>query len=166
MLKRQILMFVSLLIAEAFLSVPMKAQTGLIDPRKTEYVCVLSRVVNFTANQNVGDMGVVKANGTVNVLPCEAANVRQDRLIDADYTALEKMQLQRILFGVLKGRPNSDAEARSTRSDFISLAKEVCERHPKIALLPLDWKTEQPTETGGVSLKTCGVLAGGAPLTR
>jgi hypothetical protein len=141
-----------------FLSVPIKAQTGLVDPRKTEYVCVLSRVVNFTADQDLGDAGAVKANGTVEVLPCEAANIRQDRLVDADYAALEKMQLQRILFGVLKARPNSEAEARSTRTDFLKLAKAVCERHSKIALLSLDWKSEQPNEGGGVSLKTCGVL--------
>jgi hypothetical protein len=158
MSKRQILALVSLLIAELFLSVSIKAQTGLVDPRKTEYVCVLSRAVNLTADQNLGGAGVVKANGTVEVLPCEAANVRQDRLVDADYAALERMQLQRILFNVLKVRPNSEAEARTTKTDFLKLAKDVCERHPKIALLPLDWKSEQPTEGGGVSLKTCGVL--------
>jgi hypothetical protein len=158
MSKRQILALVSLLVAELFLSASIKAQAGLVDPRKTEYICVLSRVVNFTADQDLGGAGIVKANGTVEVLPCEAANVRQDRLIDADYAALEKMQLQRILFDVLKARPNSDTEARSTRSDFLKSAKEVCQRHPKIALLSLDWKSEQPTEGGGVSLKTCGVL--------
>jgi hypothetical protein len=141
-----------------FLSFSIKAQTGLVDPRKTEYICVLSRSVNLTADQNLGGMGVVKANGTVEVLPCEAANIRQDRLVDADYVVLERMQLQRILFNVLKVRSDSEAEARTTRTDFLKLAKDVCERHPKIALLPLDWRSEQPTEGGGVSLKTCGVL--------
>jgi hypothetical protein len=97
----------------------------------------------------MGSLGAVKTNGTIVVLPCEAASVRQDHLLDADYAVLEKMQAQRILFGLLKARPNSDAEARSTRTDFQKLAKEVCSRHPKIALLPLDWKSElsrEPTE--------------------
>ncbi len=133
----------------------LAAQTGLVDPRKTEYVCVLSRTVNSTADQKIEGIGTVKANGTVIVLPCEAASVRQDRLIEADYAVLEKMQLQRTLFSLLKTRPNSDAEARSTLSDFQKLAKEVCSRHPKIALLPLDWKTNQAE---GAILKTCGAL--------
>lgn len=134
----------------------LKAQTGLVDARTTEYVCVLSRTVNSTVDQKIEGIGVVKANGTVIVLPCEAASVRQDHLIDADYAVLEKMQLQRTLFGLLKTRPNSSAEARSTAGDFQKLVKEVCNRHPKIALLPLDWKTDQ--EAGGVILKTCGTL--------
>jgi hypothetical protein len=149
MSKRQILTLVSLLIAEILLSAPIKAQTGLVDPRKTEYVCVLSRTV--------------KGNDLVLVLPCEAANVRQDNLTDADYAVLEKMQAERILWGVLKASPNPEVEARTTRADFLKFAKEVCSRHPKIALLPLDWKTEQTrmseiTEAGGVPLKTCGTL--------
>lgn len=131
------------------------AQSGLVDPRTTEYVCVLSRTVNSTADQKLEGIGTVKANGTVIVLPCEAASVRQDRLIDADYVALEKMQLQRTLFNILKIRPNSDSEAHSTVADFQKLAKGICSRHPKIALLPLDWKTDQ---AGGVILKTCGTL--------
>ncbi len=73
----------------------LEAQTGLVDPRTTEYVCVLSRTVNSTADQKIEGIGTIKANGTVVVLPCEAASVRQDRLIDADYAVLEKMQLQR-----------------------------------------------------------------------
>jgi len=149
MLKRSVLILASLSVVEVFFSAPVKAQTGLVDPRTTEYECVLSRTI--------------KGNDLVLVLPCEAANVRQDRLIDADYTSLEKMQLQRTLFDVLKTRPNSQAEARSTRTTFLKLAKEVCERHPKIVLLPLDWKAEQArlseiTEKGGMVLKTCATL--------
>ena len=155
MSKRQILALVSLLVAELFLSVSIKAQTGLVDPRKTEYACVLSRTV--------------KGNDVVLVLPCEAANVRHDSLTDADYAVLEKMQAQRILWGVFKANPkvssNPEAEARTTHADFLKFAEDVCSRHPKIALLSLDWKAEQAqisetNEGGGVSLKTCGVLQG------
>lgn len=163
MLKRPAFMLVSLLVVEAFFSVPIKAQTGLVDPRKTEYICVLSRTINFTVDQPIEGVGIVKANETVVVLPCEAANVRHDPLINADYATLEKMQLQRMLFDILKTRPNSEAESRSARATFVKLVKEVCERHPKIVLLPLDWKAEQArlseiTEKGGIALKTCSTL--------
>ncbi len=60
MSKRQILALTSLLIVEILLPGQIGAQTGLTDPRKTEYVCVLSRTVNFTADQNVPNIGVVK----------------------------------------------------------------------------------------------------------
>src|SRR5580693_1613686 len=100
MSKRRVFALTTLSLA-GILSSPIKAQTGLVDPRKTDYVCVLSRVVNRTADQDLGEIGVVKAEGTVIVLPCEAANLRQDHLIDVDYVVLEKMQLQRILFGLL-----------------------------------------------------------------
>ena len=148
------LFIISLVGTFVWLSHPSRslAQTGLVDPRKTEYVCVLSRAVNFTVDQKIEGIGTVEANGTVAVLPCEAASLRQDRLIDADYAVLEKMQLQRMFFSILKTRPNSSVEARSTIAGFQKLAKEVCGRHPKIALLPLDWKTN---ESGGVILKTC-----------
>lgn len=153
MSKQQILVVASLLIAEIFLPGKSKAQTGLVDPRKTEYVCVLNRTALFEEN----------AKTIVLVLPCEVANVRQDSLTNADYAVFEKLQLQRIMFEVLKTRPNSESEARTTRADFLKFAKEVCERHPKIALLPLDWKTEQArlsqiTDAGGMVLKTCGAL--------
>jgi hypothetical protein len=157
MLKQRIFVLSSLVISFTFLSVPSNAQTGLVDPRTTEYICVLSRTVNFTADQNVGTLGTIKANGTVVVLPCEAASVRQDRLIDADYVVLERMQLLRTLFSILKTRPNSGTESRSTQTDFQKLAREVCSRHAKIALLPLDWKSGSTGE-GGVTLKTCSTL--------
>lgn len=149
MSKRHIFTFAILLISEIIFSAPIRAQTGLVDARKTEYVCVLSRAV--------------KMNGVILMLPCEAANVRHDSLTDADYAAFEKMQLNRILWNLLKKRPDSEAEARTTRSDFLKFAKEICERHPKIALLPLDWRAEQAqmgelTEAGGMPLKTCGAL--------
>jgi hypothetical protein len=153
MSKRQILAVAGVLIIEIFLPRRTYAQVGLVDPRKTEYVCVLSRTQLFAEN----------GKNIVLVLPCEAANVRQDILNDTDYAALEKLQLERILSKVLKTRPNSEAEAKSTRADFLKFAREVCERHPKIALLPLDWKAEQArlseiTDEGGVALKACGAL--------
>lgn len=144
-----------LLIAEIFLPGKSKAQSGLVDPRKTEYTCVLARTALFVDN--------AKGNKVLIVTPCEAANVRQDSLIDADYTILEKMQLQRILFEVLKTRPNSESEARTTRADFLKFAKEVCARHPRIALLPLDWRSEQTrlsqiTDAGGTALESCSAF--------
>jgi hypothetical protein len=150
MVNRSILAFVSLLIVEVFFPGQVKAQTALVDPRTTEYVCVLSRTV--------------KQAGVVLVLPCEAADVRQDSLTDADYAIFEKMQAARILFGLVKSRPGSEAEARTTRSDFLKYAKALCEEHPQIALLPLDWKAEQArlsemtAEAGSFALKPCGTL--------
>ena len=150
MSKMQIFVVAGLLVAEIFFPCRSSAQAGLVDPRKTEYVCVLNRTQLFAEN----------GKNIVLVLPCEAANVRQDSLTDADYAALEKLQLERILFEVLKTRPNSEAETQTTRADFLKFAKEVCARHPKIALLPLDWKNEQArlsqiTEAGGMALNAC-----------
>src|SRR5216684_1265757 len=122
MLKRLVLALVNLSIIAVLFPVQIRPQTALVDPRKTEYVCVLSRTINFTVDQPIEGVDVVKANGTVVVLPCEAANVRQDRLTDADYTVLERMQLARIYFGTLKTRPGSQAEALSTRAEFQKLA--------------------------------------------
>jgi hypothetical protein len=153
MSKRQILTLVSLLAAISFLSAAIKAQTGLVDPRNTNYICVLNRTALFVENEKT----------IVLVAPCEAANVRQDRLTDSDYAVLEKMQAERILRAVLKKSPNPLEEARSTHADFLKLANEVCKRHTRIALLPLDWKAEQTrlseiTQAGGLALKTCGAL--------
>jgi hypothetical protein len=130
-----------------------KAQTGLVDPRTTKYVCVLTRTQELAEN----------GKPIILVLPCEAANVRSDSLTDADYKLLEKMQAERILFELLKTMPEHASEIEPTRSDFVRQAREVCERHPKIALLPLDTKAEQKrlseiTEAGGMALKTCDAL--------
>ena len=130
-----------------------KAQTGLVDPRTTAYVCILSRVQEFAEN----------GKPIILVLPCEAANVRHDALTDDDYKVLEKIQLERILFKSLKDLPANASEIEPTRAEFAKLVKEICDRHPKIALLPLDWKIEQTrlsqiTEGGAMALKTCAAL--------
>jgi len=152
-------MLASLLVVEVFSSVQINSQTALVDPRKTEYVCVLDRAIDFTIDQKIEGLNTVKANGTVVVLPCEAANIRQDRLIDADYIVLERMQLARVYFGTLRtGPPGSEVELR-VRAEFQKLAKQVCVRHPKIVLLSLDWKSEKPTsQEGGVALKVCSAF--------
>jgi len=130
-----------------------KAQTGLVDPRTTTYVCILSRIQEFAEN----------GKPIILVLPCEAANVRHDALTDEDYQILEKLQLERILFDSLKHLPAHASEIEPTRAEFTKLVKEICDRHPKIVLLPLDWKVEQIrlseiTEGGAMALKTCSAL--------
>jgi hypothetical protein len=130
-----------------------KAQTGLVDPRTTAYVCFLSRTQEFAEN----------GKPIILVLPCEAASVRHDALTDDDYEVLEQIQLVRILFKSLKDLPAHASEIEPTRAEFAKLVKEICDRHPKIALLPLDWKVEQTrlsqiTESGAMALKTCAAL--------
>ena len=167
MSKQQILVVAILLIAEIFLPGKSKAQTGLVDSRTTTYVCVLSRTVPW-GNENAGAFDVITTGTTgvqvVSVLPCEAASVRGARLSEADCAVLERMQLLRILFATLKGRPES--EALTTRADFIKRAKDVCARHPKIALLPLDWESDAKAlysnsgvgGPGSVPLRTCNAF--------
>jgi hypothetical protein len=169
MSKQQILVVASLLIAEIFLPGKSKAQTGLVDPRTTTYVCVLSRTVAW-GNENAGAFDVITTGITgvqvVSVLPCEAASVRADHLSEADYTVLERMQLLRILFSTLKPLRRPESEALTTLADFIKYAKDVCARHPNIALLPLDWESDAKAlyansgvaGPGSVPLRTCNAL--------
>lgn len=160
-----------LFLVSLILPVASKAQSALVDPRTGTHVCVLSRTVPW-GNENAAGVFDVITTGTtgvqvVLVLPCEAASVRGDRLSEADYAVLERMQLLRILFSTLKGRPKSESEALTTRADFIKLAKDVCARHPKIALLTLDWESDAKAlyansgvgGPGSVPLRTCDALA-------
>jgi hypothetical protein len=169
MSKQHILVVASLLITAFFLPGQSNAQTGLVDPRTTTYVCVLSRTVPW-GNENAGAFDVITTGTSgvqvVSVLPCEAASVRGDRLSEADYAVLERMQLLRILFSTLKVRLKSESEALTTRADFIKHAKDVCAHHPKIALLPLDWESDAKAlyansgvgGPGSVPLRTCNAL--------
>jgi hypothetical protein len=152
-MQRHGLAIACLFLAEVLFPGIDKAQTALVDPRTTNYVCVMSRTQELAEN----------GKPLILVLPCEAASVRGDALVDADYKLLEKMQAERILFELLKTMPEHASEIEPTRADFVKQAKEICANHPKIALLPLDWKAEQErlheiTQAGGIALKTCDAL--------
>jgi|SRR5580700_8146195 hypothetical protein len=123
----------------------------------TEYKCVKQALIAScsSAVKSCTD----DTTDTVMVLSCEAATPTTYSLTDKDKEDLDRLQIIRMSYQTFDGMyqtspekwPKNNPTVLAVRDGFMKVVGALCERHPRIAILPLSGQGE---------LKVCGSLFG------